>query len=160
MANPINPWKILLPDLSLKAWDPSCLRQMNRRTLSNPVPNVQWKHNQSVKLVILIWAKVHLKGGTKGDWGILDVHQDWQDCLGRAGIVDNLDRAFWVLNLFTVKSNIQKMNEDLLGKEDAFEPAVLNNTPWRFLLSGPFEKEDQPGFCFWYYGKWLSILIL
>ena len=36
---------------------------------------------------------------------------------------------FWVRILFKVKVKIQKMKEDLLGKEDAFEPAILNNTP-------------------------------
>ena len=56
-----------------------------------------------------MWSKVHLQGGTKGDWGVLDVHQDWQDCLGRAGIVDNLKGAemFNVDTHFSAKDSFQ-----------------------------------------------------
>ena len=64
-----------------------------------------------------------------------------------------LGRIFRFIVEVSVNFGTNMMNKDLFGKEDAFEPAVLNNASWRFLLCCPFEKEDQPGVFFGFYGK-------
>ena len=38
------------------------------------------------------FCRRYLQGGAEGDWGILDVHQDGEDGLGRARVVDHLQR--------------------------------------------------------------------
>ena len=59
----------------------------------------------------------------------------------------------WVAHALLITCNdnrrerlTDRETENLLGEEDAVQPAVLDNAARRFLLCCPFEEEDQPGF--------------
>ena len=65
------------------------------------------------------------------------------------------ERMAWVAHALLITCNdnhrerlTDRETENLLGEEDAVQPAVLDNAARRFLLCCPFEEEDQPGFVF------------